>query len=220
MKVTEKNFFVLLADLRQSQKIKDREAGTQRLKEAITSFNAGFAEDIYAPMEITRGDEAASVLKSICSLYDALSSFTALLKPFNARFAVTYGVLTAGLSGRRSTEIDGPAFYEADRCMDELKKSRNIFRIETGNHPLDESITSLMNMTLLRESDLTPFQLRIIQLYGKDYTQNDIARRVKRTQQQVQQIIKVAPFDALEDAGKTLRTLLQTLELKIKKGGR
>ncbi len=214
----ERKLFVLLVDLVGSQGLKERGAGTEKFKKAIGEFNTKTRAVLYAPMEITRGDEAAAVLDRLESLGESLRKFAATLRPLKCRFVVTHGVLTAGLTSKRSTEIDGPAFYQADREMRRLKKTRNTFRLETSKPPLDAALTSLINLALLREAELTDFQLQVIHLYGSDMglTQQAIAKRVKRTQQQVQQVIKVVPFDALDEAWKTIERLLQELQGRIR----
>ena len=60
-----KDFFVLLVDLIRSAKLPNRAAATSRLQKANAKANQAFADDLYAPVEITRGDEAAGVLRSV-----------------------------------------------------------------------------------------------------------------------------------------------------------
>jgi len=217
--MTEKNYFVLLTDLIGSRSIDDRENGTLRLKKAIRDFNLHFQNIIFAPMEITRGDEAASVLNRIDTLNEMISRFTANLSPFRCRFVITYGPLTAGLSNKRSTEIDGPAFYDADAAMKQLKKTSSPFHIKTGNAALDSGISSLVSLTLLREHELTPFQSRVVQLFLKGKKQREIAKEVKRTQQQISQVKKVVPIEVLREAWTSITLLTHELQKQLR-GGR
>src|SRR6266853_917831 len=90
-------YFVVLFDVIRSQKIEDRQLVTTRLRKGIRILNARFGEDIYAPLEITRGDEVAAVLSSITGLFEMFGDFRDIVYPVRLRMAVSYGALTAGL---------------------------------------------------------------------------------------------------------------------------
>src|SRR6058998_3423220 len=129
------SYFVVLFDVIRSQKIENRQLVTNRLKKGIRMINELFKHDMYAPFEITRGDEVAAVLTSIERIFQLFREFCDVVSPVKLRMAVSYGMLTAGLSGRRSTEIDGPAFYAVDDAMKRLKKSQRSINLRT-NDPL------------------------------------------------------------------------------------
>lgn len=211
-----KKYFVLLVDLAGSQDLPDRENGTRKLKEAINNLNKDFRDDLYAPMEITRGDEAAAVLKRITTLHEMLLNFMIKLQPFKCRMVITYNVLTAGLGSKRSTEIDGPGFYEADTLMHKLKKSHKLFAIGTDNPVLDSAISSIINLVLLRWEEMTPFQRKVIHLYAQGIKQDDIANVVKRTQQQVSQVVRAVSYDILREAEESLKALIDELQSNLR----
>ncbi|MDI6766184.1 MAG: SatD family protein [Bacteroidota bacterium] len=211
MKVSDKKYFVILVDLIRSQKLQNRQSATKRLKQSIAIVNKLFQKDIVSPMEITRGDEAALVLTSIESLMDLVFVFLDHLMPYKARIVITYGVLTTGITNRRSTEIDGPAFYLADREMIQCKRSMRKFSINTDTKVYDEAITSIMNLILLRWEKLTALRRRVFQLYDHGKTQNEIARLLKKPQQQVSQIIRSIPYDSMRDGKIAIKTLVDEL---------
>ena len=93
-------------------------------------------------------------------IYDLIAAFIGTMRPFECRFVLTCGELTAGLKGRRSTGIDGPAFHRADAIMKTLKGNQERFAMETGFAHLDGAIPGLVNLLLGNKGALTGFQSR------------------------------------------------------------
>src|SRR5437899_2715866 len=124
MSVKKNRYFVLLVDLIRSRLMQERGDATVRIKESINNFNRKARQDIYSPMEITRGDECAAVLHRITNAYDLVTAFVTDIHPFQCRFVLVAGTLTAGLESKRSTELDGPAFWDADQTMKKLKEQK------------------------------------------------------------------------------------------------
>jgi len=212
-------YAVLLVDLVGSQEMEDREEATRKFKRSIRDFNAANSDMTVSEMEITRGDEAAVVMTRIDRLYDMVTAFIGCMKPIGCRFVVTYGEFTAGLKSRRSTEIDGPAFYRADAAMRELKHTTGWFRLETGHAARDGGITALVNLILLQKDQMTDFQSNVAELYASGKTQSEVARKLKRTQQQVSQAVRAVRFDLLRDADLAVRGMLGELQAMISGGG-
>lgn len=80
------------------------------------------------------------MLVSIRKITDIIQLFADTLSPDEMRTVVLNNKLTAGLESRRSTVIDGPAFYEANDLMSEIKKRNMYFSIRTGVEDLDKII--------------------------------------------------------------------------------
>lgn len=210
-------FYILLTDLIHSKVLANRQEATRAIKKAITKVNDRFAKDMYAPMEITRGDETAAVLTSLNQLYDFLVYYLNELQPFRFRIVVTHGLLTAGIHDRKSAEMDGPGFYMADETMRQLKKTRKLFQLKTDKNDYDTMVTGLINLLLFRRDQLTDFQLSVAELYGKGMTQREIAKKLKRTPQQVSQAIKAIPCDVYDEAEQAVRLLLKNLNSSLRK---
>lgn len=210
--------FVVLSDLVRSQRMTNRALATEKVKIALRVLNTRFKRSIIAPMEITRGDEAAAVLKSLDALPEMLFGFFDNLLPFRSRVVIVYGTLTTGLASRRSTEIDGPAFYAADETMRQLKKTLQRFRLSTGQQMYDEAITSLVNLLIIQRERMTKFQRRVYSLYDEGKSQRALARLLKRTQQQVSQALRAAHYDVQKDSELSIRLLIREMEQRMRNG--
>ena len=116
------HYYVLILDIVGSSKIRDRGKLTDMLNVAIVKATKKYNKDLWAPFEITKGDEVAAVLISIHQLFDMITLFSDAIYPVGFRSALVYGKLSAGLKTKRSTIIDGPAFYRVNEEMIQLKK--------------------------------------------------------------------------------------------------
>lgn len=214
-RIVPERYFVVLVDLVHSQKLVDRKSATTLFKKAIKRVNENFKKCIISPMEITRGDEAAAVLKSISTTDDIVFSFIENIHPLKVRIVIIYGELTTEIKSRRSTEIDGPAFQLADYRMKELKKTNKRFHIYTNTKVNDAAINSLMNLLIFRWEQLTDIQQKVLQLYRLGKTQKEISIRLHKTQQQISQTLRSLPYDIIEDGKETLKILFKDLSDKL-----
>ncbi|MBI3189054.1 MAG: hypothetical protein HYZ33_00235 [Ignavibacteriales bacterium] len=213
-----KSYYIFLTDIIRSRQLADnRQAATKKLKVVLNEINSKYSSALFAPLEITRGDEAAAVLFSVEQLYDIIITISNTLLPFHARFAVSYNTLTAGITSRKSSEMDGPAFYIADEVMNKMKKTQKVFQLNTGNDTLDFPITSLVNMLLFRREQCTDFQRNVADMYRKGLKQNEIANKLKRSQQQVSQAMRALPADIYFESEENVSFLLKSLHSQLKK---
>lgn len=113
-------YYALILDIIDSSIFPDRDILTEKLERAIAYANKEFSRDCLAPFEITRGDEVAAVLVSTARVYEMIKVFREELFPVDIRSVIIYDELKAGLEKRRSTVIDGPAFYRGNHMMVEL----------------------------------------------------------------------------------------------------
>ncbi|MBI5214882.1 MAG: hypothetical protein HY960_03955 [Ignavibacteriae bacterium] len=210
-------YYILLFDLVRSRRLENRESATKQLKRAIHKINTTYKKSLFAPMEITRGDEVATVLKHSEHLYDIAGNFINELRPFRCRCVVVRETLTAGLASRRSPEMDGPGFYLADETLQKLKKTKKLFQMRIPSAETYETVlTGLINLLLFRKEQLTNFQLQVLELYKRNATQTEIAKKLKRTPQQVSIALKAVPQDIVLEGEIAVGMLLQQLPKQLK----
>ncbi len=189
--------WVLLFDVIESSKVRDREQLLFRLQTAMQEQNERHHRALFAPLEITRGDEVAAVAENGEAVYRLARDFLLALSPYLARVAIAFGEITAGVGTRRAALMDGPAFYAADELMRQMKRSRRLAAIRTGRDWSDTVLNGLLNAVLWDWLDLTPFQRKVTRLYLEGKTQPDIARTVGRTQQQVSRALRAARWEVI-----------------------
>jgi hypothetical protein len=204
-------YFVLLMDIVGSSKIADRGRLTTCLTKTISSANRAFASQCYAPFEITKGDEVAAILNRADSVYDMILFFGDRLAPVKVRSVVVFGELSAGLETRRSTIIDGPAFYRADESMRRLKKTALWVSFSTRHGELDRVIEILINLILMKWYSFTHLQRTIIRAYQKDRNQIRVANRLHKKQQQIQNTLTKCGWEIFDQSESLIRSLCPKL---------
>jgi len=206
------DYFVLLIDVVQSSKMPDRQALSVSLGAALVVLNRQFEQHLLAPFEITRGDEVAAVLTSAQSLYNITRVLSDYLHPAKFRMVLCFGELTAGLDTRRSTVIDGPAFYQAGSMMQQLKRSRRFVSLSTRAGHIDPVLQSLMNMLLWQWGGFTALQQQVVSLYLLHRNQSAVAGLLGRKQQQIQSTLMNCGWEIVEEAERQVKQLLVLLQ--------
>lgn len=205
-------YFVVLFDVIGSAKLQDRQSLSISLGEALAALNQQFETSLFAPFEITRGDEVAAVLTSVKPLYRMCRIFNDYLHPVKFRLVLAYGELHAGLETKRSTIIDGPAFYRAEKMMLKLKKSSRFVALSTQALAVDPVLQSQLNLLLWQWGGFTPLQQQIVSLYSSERNQARVASRLGRSQQQVQNTLSCCGWEIIDEAERQAERLLILLQ--------
>jgi len=207
-------YYVMMMDIIGSAKMNGRDKLTHRLITSIEKVNQSYGQDLFAPFEITRGDEFVAISTKINSLYDIIGTFQEKISPEEFRTVVVYGELNAGLQSKQSSIIDGPAFQHADSMMRSLKKSSMTFAMDTGHKEWDRIAQAALNLLLWRWNGFTLFQQKIIRLYQKFRNQNRVGKQINRSQQQVQATLESCRWELIEEAEKSIRDTLAIIDEK------
>jgi len=206
--------YVLLLDLVGSSRLPDRQAATETLQGAQAVVNERYANRWLAPLETTRGDEMAAVLRGPEVAYEVISDLGDEIHPLTLRAVVKYGELVAGLETRRASIIDGPAFHVADRQMDDLKDGPGLCHFDLGLEDLDRLLNALGNLLLSQLAELTEQQRKILRHYQRDLEetgsvkQAEVAQAVGTTQQSVSKTLKTIRWELIDAGEKEMRRLL------------
>lgn len=206
-------FYVLLVDVIGSSQMADRAALTDQLQALQTRINGQNQSFLYAPLEITRGDEMAAVLESVSPIYDILSEIDDALYPVRFRSVVAYDRLTAGLGSRRSSILDGPAFYTAHDRMRELKRSKQTFALSSGHDGFNGPAEVLVNMLQWRWSQMTELQRKIARLYQVEGNQLKVGELLGRSQQQISHSLIATNWELLKASESTIRDVFANIDL-------
>ncbi len=205
-------FCVVLFDVVKSSAAEDREELVRRIQSAVASCNQRYGDSLFAPLEITRGDEVAGVLSTFSPLYRIVRDFVLSLQPYTARVAIAFDEVVAGLETRKSSVMDGPAFYKADALMTSIKGTQRLVALSLGDDLFDLSLEALMNAALWRWFELTRLQRRMLQLYLDGKTQTEIAATLGRRQQQVSRALRAARWEVVQLCERAVEKILTRLD--------
>ncbi|NOY58528.1 MAG: hypothetical protein GXO75_06300 [Calditrichaeota bacterium] len=200
-----KKFTILLADVIHSS----QHSGVQKkLHDLVAWANKEFAHCWQTPLEITRGDEIAVIIKPDCTWFQTIIRLNDKIRPLRLRWIMSYGEISDGLIYKSSSEATGPVFVKADEIMHTLKKTDLRFGAFTGDVFWDEILRGQMNLLLWRIDQLSDLQLQIFRLYQLRKRQIDVAQALGKTQQQVQRALKAMNWQVIDAAEKSALKLV------------
>lgn len=114
---------VVIADLVRSRDLPDRDAFQQRLLGHLEEISA--REGVLSPYTLTLGDEFQAVLTDFAGGLRDGFDLLARLAPVKVRFALAAGPLSTRIHPVAALQMDGPAFIEARRVLEALKRRRH-----------------------------------------------------------------------------------------------
>jgi len=213
VKKEDNKYFVLMADVFDSS----NQSGVQKkLHDAVSHINQKKDTTWKTFFEITRGDEVAVIVDKTCGWFKVMRSFSDIVRPFQLRWVVIYDEIREGLSSESSAEATGPAFVIADQQMHELKKTSLYASIRTGYENIDQQLAGIVNLFLERLNKFSKLQLDTIREYQHSRRQKTVAKKLGKTQQQIQQTLKSVNFQTIDLAEKAIDLLVETMNNKLR----
>ena len=206
--------YVLLTDVAGSRQIKDRKSFEKKWDGTLKEVQKQYAPVFEMHMQVWKGlDEAAALLKEPWRLYNVMDRIDDGIAPYKMRFVVVKGRVDVMPADGSIFKADGEAFHQAAARMLDLKREGLKFSCHTGNEAFDKAWSAQLNLLWLVKSGWTERQRTVYRLYGETGRQEEVARRLHISQQQVSktlQSIAAAQVQALE------KTSLEWAEMELK----
>jgi hypothetical protein len=134
----------LIGDIVSSKKITDRDKTQEKLQSILNRLNSKKDTHLISPYTITLGDEFQALFNQADDLFlDTLLILQAIY-PEKIRFSYGIGTIETKINQEYAIGMDGPAFHDARKGIEELKKTSYLFNI-TG---LENYQSNLCIMTL------------------------------------------------------------------------
>lgn len=211
-----KHFTAVIGDVISSAKIKNLEDFLNRLNKTLGQVNADFADDIYAPLTLTRGDEVSGVLTRIENTYRIVNTILEAVHPDLIRFVIVYGPLEMTIESRDAERISGTAFRQAAEIL-YSQKPENLITLQINNSLVDQLLSSHMNLIFFLKRQWTKRQIEVITMYKKLGSQKEVAKRLKIAQPTVSRILKTADYDEISKAEQTINEALKEYQKQLEK---
>jgi DNA-binding CsgD family transcriptional regulator len=194
--------YVLLTDVAGSRQIGDRRSFEKRLDETLKEVQQLYAPVFEMPIQVWKGlDEAAALLKEPWQLYKVMDHIDDSIAPHKMRFVVVKGSVDVVPTDGNIARADGEAFHLAAARMLALKRDGLKFSCHTGNEAFDKAWSAQLNLLWLLKSGWTERQRTVYRMYNETGRQEEVARRLHISQQQVSKTLKsiaAAQVQALE----------------------
>ena len=183
--------WVLLSDVVGSRKIKDRKIFEKRLAETLQQVQQQHAQVFEMPIQVWKGlDETAAMLKQPEQLYKVMDSIDEGIAPFQMRFVLVKAAVDVLPQDGDISKADGDAFHLAAARMLLLKKWGLKFSCQTGNETFDLAWQGQINMLWLIKRGWTDRQRCVYRLYNETGVQEDVAKQLNISQQNVSKTLK------------------------------
>jgi len=134
------------------------------------------------------------------------------LYPYSMRFAFVLDSIDTAVETHDTSKMDGPAFHKASDLLKELKKSKLIFAMSTGNDITDNLISAQINSIILLKKNWTAKQHMIIRKYKKTGNQYEVAKELGITQQAVSKALKRSMWKEIGFIEEGLNHVLESME--------
>ena len=203
------NYAVLIADIKDSRQLKERERYEWQLflKSAVVQVNESFSDEIEAPFMITKGDEFQGVLQNLSSINKVILQFEHLIYPLSLRFGIGYGPIQK-MGSKIPIEMDGPAFHRANAALTTAKKKKRAVQIDTKDNEFDQWVNILYRLIFSIKSRWSETTYKRYWMYKKMGTYKRVAADERVSPQAVWDSIHHSGAVDVLDAEKTLNDIL------------
>lgn len=146
-------YYTVIADIINSKQIEARRDVQKKLEKLLNDVNEKYSNYIVSKFCITIGDEFQGILSGCKKLFEIITFIEIKMHPVKLRFAVGLGNIDTDINKEMSIGSDGPAWWEARKALDSLKKKAgrglkdqaNVM-IAAGNKKIE--LTALVNVIL------------------------------------------------------------------------
>jgi hypothetical protein len=164
---------VIIGDLINSRKLKNRLSAQERLKDSLSEVNKKYSDEIGSKFMITLGDEFQGLLLTGCNCLRILDEISFRMSPIEIRFGLGVGELNTVLNKELCTGMDGPVFWKAREAIQVIHKKNDYGR--TNVHLCSQKndfsvvlINDILKLTALQMSGWRDTQKEIYRLVLED----------------------------------------------------
>ena len=161
--------------------------------------------------ELYRGDSFQIETTPEQALYATLVIKTNLKHQSDLDARMAIGIGNKSYDAKKITESNGTAFINSGRCFEQLKK--NNLAIKTEHQAIDTTLNLMFQLASITIDNWTSATAELIEFALKhpDYSQQQIAKKLKTTQSNVSQGLKRGGFDELSKLLSYYESQIKTL---------
>ncbi|PKK40215.1 hypothetical protein ABB02_00502 [Clostridiaceae bacterium JG1575] len=115
-------YVAIIGDMVDSRHLQERAKVQEQLRGILQKLNESLGEKLASQFTLTLGDEFQGLFHSAEGVFPALWQLKFQMHPVKIRFGVGLGRMDTAIDPKRSLGSDGPAYHEARRRIEEVKK--------------------------------------------------------------------------------------------------
>lgn len=214
-------YIAIIGDIVDSKKLQDRNGVQVKLSNLLDTVNKHHEGHIVSNFMITIGDEFQGVLNCGHKVMDIITEIEANMYPTLIRFGIGIGTLHTKVNREVPLGADGPAYYNARKMIEELKKiekmnktfDSNIMIASEGEHSTrDMLLNSVLSLCYTIKSKWTKRQREVIISYlNNEENQHKTAKKLNIGQSSVNKAIVNSGFYSYKNGIDTTRIVLSEI---------
>lgn len=114
-------YIAIIGDIKKSKNIQERKIFQEKLSKTLDEVNQIYSASISSKFTITLGDEFQGLLHSGEHIMNIIQYIKKEVYPVKIRFGIGVGSISTDINYEISIGADGPGYYKARDCVDELK---------------------------------------------------------------------------------------------------
>lgn len=119
----EEVLIAVIGDIKDSRNLRSRDLIQNKITQILNEINNKYSNDITSKFLITLGDEFQGLLSCGENLINIINEIKMRLYPVEIRFGIGIGKITTQINSEMALGSDGPAYYNARKSLEILKKN-------------------------------------------------------------------------------------------------
>lgn len=215
-------YIAIIGDIKKSKNIQERKIFQEKLSKTLDEVNQIYSGSISSKFTITLGDEFQGLLHSGEHIMNIIQYIKKEVYPVKIRFGIGVGSISTDINYEISIGADGPGYYKARDCVDELKmlekKKESAFgdiqiKIDGDNYLQELSLNSLFKLMYSIEKNWTEKQRQIVNyILFERVSQTNVAEYFNVTPSNIQQILSKTHYYAYKEAFDSINKILSEVK--------
>ena len=204
-----RRYIALIGDIEQSKKL-EREMRIKTQETLLSLFNRlnSKGDSLISPYTLTLGDEFQTVYSKGDDLFRHIWMIMASVHPVMVRFSIGAGDITTNINRKSSLGMDGPAFHRARDGMDQLKKTKGLICLNSGDEQINHLINNIFRFIEGNIRSWKKNRLLILHKLREGNEVKQIAGELDLSEVAVYKNINTGNLEALIDLEKSITRLI------------
>ncbi|WP_124057384.1 SatD family protein [Vaginisenegalia massiliensis] len=205
-------YLVVMADIKDSRQLADRDGVQNHLIQLIKELNKNYDKACISPLTLVMGDSFQGLFQLNLKLDEFLFDLILGLYPVKLRIGLGIGSLSTQISPDDSHLNDGPAYHNAKAMIEQLEQSENQngryqtnLALKSDQAKRDELVNAIFATAYPIQESWTDRQVEIMKCFrANDENQRKTAEAMNLLQPAISKSLKASHYYEIQYAFKVL----------------
>lgn len=205
MKAGKSMYFAVIGNIIESKNIADRFKIDEKLEKVLDEINKKYSSDIALNFTITAENEFQGLLSDSIRILELIDRVKIVMEPVDIRFGIGIGEIDGKIESRLSSNVDGPAFWNAKEALNEIHNDDDygkarILMMSDENKKIAKIMNENLRLCDYIESRWRETQKEVVEIsilnFGYDLTvkQKDLAEMLNLSTQALNQRVQSSGY--------------------------